>query len=356
MIQGLQMICDISPGAMSRMMARIKFFKLGFVVVSLTPCVCVDLVLQLVQKCVRRATDVRSGAEAVTIWVCVLALQIHFWRWLLFDLPLTCSTCIIQMLLLCWHIVVMKLSTQKQRDELVGHRIFLLLRRLMQEARQEPAAHRGELLRLTMDLVILHHEWDRIAAAGTDYVGIPITPQFFLCWHLFFHGNKILQILRERGGAHMPWQLQPVPLHHDAPEMYCPIHNTCSICLENLCYTPLCPSAETSADRSPPPGSVMLAKLRCNHIFHQECIAAWRARPYKATCPTCQTSMVDDPVASIAVEFHDVKMCITGSVVMLMLLLAPELCPNWWAKWMGAAAAFLCTAFLAARSSGRRQV
>jgi len=333
-----------------RFVSCVKFVKLWFVVISLTPCVCIDVVRKILRRG-RQGDTSDPHVWSVVIWICVLWPQMPFWRWLLLDVPITASTCIIQFLLICWHIAVLYLSTDRQRHDLVGHRIFMLLRRVMLEARQEPNAHRGELLRLCMDVIVLQQEWDRIATLSTAKAfGITALPQWFLCWHLIFHGFKLLQILREQGGAHMPWQLSPTPLHHGAPEMYCPVHNTCSICLENLCCTPDGLSLQTldcssgtvpvfkkwwsrskSGKKKP-----MLATLRCQHVFHEECIASWRARPYTATCPTCLTEMVQDPAADIVVERHDVEMCIKGTCVMFTLLSAPF--GSWRSQLIGMAA------------------
>jgi len=289
---------------------------------------------------------------------------------------MTFCTVVLQLLLAFRRICERLLLTEAQQRKLIARRKFAVAP--PDDAPEEVLQIFAGMVRLTrwvlaitamsLDLMVLLAEWDTIAEyfpCETKECRV-MSPLSFLSYHVAVHGYSLWCIHSETrhldsslSGASPPWQLGPMPLHPGAwPE--CPIHDTCGICLENLCeasavttcclgaYPECSISASRSRRRSASPGisarrshgshtalqlastdagsdRKKLATLRCGHSFHEDCIkASWA---YRSTCPTCRLPIVERPPAILsadevnpAQDTHDIWLCFLGSYIMSVQL------------------------------------
>jgi len=367
---------ELSCRAMVEGVMWMKFIALTFTMVFFVPGVLfvdfVDRVLRSGPQEVQppHISYLHAWSQAFSIWSVVLWWQMRFWHWLLVGPPMTISTVLLQLILATRSFLGRRLLTEVQRRSLIANRIAVQLQRYVAEANSmEEDDGRGflykrEALSCSVDLCVLLVEWERIAAC-TPYVsgyGRQLLPLGFLGWHCVTYGRRFWQIRCTPGellvprSQSPPWQLSPMPLHTEPVDADCPIHDTCRICLENLCEAQLesvsrgrLSSCSLSSCRSRPrsasPGisagrrqmlqqlnrnpstcsSRNIATLRCMHSFHEDCIAAWRRkRPFRTSCPTCRMTMVERPEADAGpdpiIEVREICLCLLGSFTMLLLL------------------------------------
>mmetsp|Transcript_54212 Transcript_54212/g.129178 ORF Transcript_54212/g.129178 Transcript_54212/m.129178 type:complete len:417 (-) Transcript_54212:24-1274(-) len=307
--------------------------------------------------------------QTCSVWMLLLVPQVPLWHRLLVEPPLAVTRGVLDLVFILHEFVIIRVcySEESRRARLLDRFLGELD---MDQLEQHVERWNGRSLYcFHLDMMVLSLEWEDLASTS------PRLPLLLLTWQalkpvLSFYNNPFRKLLQQMQGKEFPWTLSPMPLHTGALSSDCPIHDSCSICLENLCYTPPpCESMQSqggdaqpsqmalsacrarprrrsaspgiSAIRSGPrccppeagppqclivPKGMYIATLRCGHRFHHECLVASRRK--RSSCPTCRASFVEQSAVEKATiekaAAQKVEKCllwVVGTLSMLLLLL-----------------------------------
>mmetsp|Transcript_50115 Transcript_50115/g.92492 ORF Transcript_50115/g.92492 Transcript_50115/m.92492 type:complete len:385 (+) Transcript_50115:57-1211(+) len=311
-----------------------------------------------IMKIVRRrhpGDDLRWWSQAFTVWLLLLYPQAGFWYHLLASPPLAVCTARLQLFFAAHAMLVRFFFSDARRRELVGDQVLLYLTQPYEEDMHLKSAWRELVFWFCVDMAVIYKEWHDLV----DYVpyslhGAPCLPVLLIAWQSWVYGRNFSKLFSGQGMNPTPWTISSRPFCQLAsPDVDCQIHDTCRICLDNLCWrgatvtTPLIDEAPEyalsvcrarhrprsaspgiSACRKAPTSSEMpelqtpaavgqLATLRCGHTFHVECISAWRKKGgLSASCPACRASLIESTI-----DGKDVRLFFTGGFMMLLILL-----------------------------------
>mmetsp|Transcript_32504 Transcript_32504/g.72290 ORF Transcript_32504/g.72290 Transcript_32504/m.72290 type:complete len:392 (+) Transcript_32504:74-1249(+) len=307
--------------------------------------------------------DCSWWSQAFTVWLLLLYPQAGFWHQLLASPPMAVSTARFQLFFLAHSILVRCLFSNSRRRELVGDQVLQYLTQPNEEDMEFRSALRDLGLWFCVDMAVIYMEWhDLVEYVPFSLHGTPYLPVALMVWQMWVYARNLTRLFSRQGLSPSPWttSLRPICPHASGDDD-CPVHETCRICLEDLCWPgpgeatvviaggcasghslsvcrargrPRSASPGISAARTgaittaghmaePVAGAIdrgqQLATLRCGHTFHVECISAWRRKGgISASCPACRASLQESTV-----EARDVGLFYVGGFAMLFMLLRP---------------------------------
>jgi hypothetical protein len=298
-------------------------------ILLLTPCCLYLDIVEWTTRKVNRGDSLNTLSRwqwiALTsvVWATVLGMHMPFWYRLLASHPLVVSYVAMINIVCAWGLMLSLCLSKPQRRSLPSSKVLRFC------VGEEDGKVTEDAFELTMDAVVILARWTEITRIHAQM------PYYLLASLLVIQIVILVARWMKRRKRTIAWTLSQRPVHDAvALEHDCPVHDTCGICLENLCMPlasalppayaagcsrsvsaslalsrctsshvrPRAASPRISAARRLRGGTVdygnrNLATLRCGHRFHAECVAA--AADARPSCPTCRAPMDEDGHADV---------------------------------------------------------